>query len=234
MTSRADTSSRDSAATDDPPWPPVAAILFDLDGLLTDTEPCHFRAYQAALASFGVDVGWDEYSRHWIREGKGIAEFADRHRLALDLAEVRRRKAVHYRRLVARDARLMPGAWDLLVRLRGRRRLALVTSSYLEDARCVLDTLRLTPFFEVIVGKTGTIRVKPAPDLFLAAAAQLQVAPRACLVLEDAEKGVRAAVAAGMRAIAVPSEYTRHNDFGLASRVVTCLDEVTLDLIDGT
>jgi beta-phosphoglucomutase-like phosphatase (HAD superfamily) len=74
--------------------------------------------------------------------------------------------------------------------------------------------------------------MKPAPDVFLLAAARLNVDPGECLVLEDAEKGVRAAHAAGMRCIAVPTEHTRDNDFSLADRVLPSLHEVTIELID--
>ena len=75
-------------------------------------------------------------------------------------------------------------------------------------------------------------RVKPHPDLFLYVAERLGVTAAECVVLEDAEKGVLAAHAAGMKVIAVPNPHTRDNDFSKATRVVSSLAEVTLPLLD--
>jgi beta-phosphoglucomutase len=126
----------------------------------------------------------------------------------------------------------MEGALALLEKLHGRKKLALASSSYRDAVDGVLDGLRITRYFEVIVTGLDVARVKPAPDIFLAAAEQLRASPAECVVLEDAEKGVIAANLAGMYCIAIPNRQTGHHDFSKATRVCSSLDEITMELLD--
>jgi HAD superfamily hydrolase (TIGR01509 family) len=126
----------------------------------------------------------------------------------------------------------MPGALDLIETLHGKKRLALATSSFRENAELILRQLDLARHFEAVATYESVARVKPYPDLFLHVAERLGVAASECVVLEDAEKGVLAAHAAGMKVIAVPTPQTRGNDFSKATRVVSSLTEVTLPLLD--
>ena len=162
-----------------------------------------------------------------------MSEFCADRGLSHDVPTLHRRKAELYAKLICTDLRLMPGARECLDALRtaGRRR-ALATAGFPNAVMPALDHLHLRHEFDVIVTRADVTRMKPAPDVFLLAAARLGVEPRECLVLEDAEKGVRAAHAAGMRCIAVPTEHTRDNDFSLADRVLPSLRDVTIGLID--
>jgi len=126
----------------------------------------------------------------------------------------------------------MDGAVELLRTLSGKKTLALASSSYRDAVDGVLEGLQLAHYFKVIVSGLDVTKVKPAPDIFLAAARQAGAAPNECVVLEDAEKGVVAAFHAGMRCIAVPNRYTHHHDFSKATRVCSSLREVTLELIE--
>ena len=210
----------------------ITAVIFDLDGLLADTERLHRQAWQEILAQHGVSVSDREYEEHWIRDGHGIAEFVRRRGLDLDPAAARERKAVRYEDLVRTHATPMPGAREALERLHGHKVLALATSSYRRSARVVLTALRIDGYFECILAHGDAPRLKPFPDLFLATAARLGVAPAQCLVLEDAQKGIVAAYAAGMRSIAIPNEHTRSNDFSRATVVLDSLERVTVERVD--
>jgi beta-phosphoglucomutase len=198
----------------------IKAIIFDLDGLLSDTEKLHMQAYQEALRPHGVVVSDDAYARHWIRDGLGIAEYVARQRLDLDPTAVRRDKALAYARLLETSLQPMPGACELVRRLRGRARLALASSSYRVNVERVVQGIGLAGCFEVVASGDDVAHLKPAPDIFLHVARLLGLAPSACLVLEDAEKGVLAAARAGMQSIAVPNRYTRDNDFSQATWIV--------------
>jgi HAD superfamily hydrolase (TIGR01509 family) len=126
----------------------------------------------------------------------------------------------------------MAGALQVLDTLQPHKTLALASSSYRDAVDGVLERLGITPYFAVIVTGTEVPRSKPAPDIFLAAAQQIGVAPAACVVVEDAEKGVIAASRAGMRCIAVPNRDTRHHDFSHATWVCASLHEITVELIE--
>jgi HAD superfamily hydrolase (TIGR01509 family) len=126
----------------------------------------------------------------------------------------------------------MPGALALIATLHGQKRLGLATSSYRENVELILRRLDLARYFEAVATNESVARVKPHPDLFLHVAERLGATASECVVLEDAEKGVLAARAAGMKVIAVPTPHTRGNDFSKATRVVPSLTEVTLPLLD--
>jgi len=208
------------------------AVIFDLDGLLADTERLHRMAYQGALAEQGIHITAKQYEDHWVRQGRGIADFMQEHGITVDVPAVRTAKRERYRSLVTDEVEPMPGALELLSKLKGKKRLALATASYGHDAMAVLETLDITAYFEVVASNLDVERNKPFPDVFLHVAGKLKVAPECCVVLEDSEKGIRAARAAGMAGIAVPNVHTRDHDFSEASVVVDSLRDVTLELID--
>jgi beta-phosphoglucomutase len=210
----------------------ITTVIFDLDGLLADTERLHCRAYQTALWEHGVSLSETDYAEHWVRSGKGIADWVGMHCLDLDPHAVRARKSEHYLALLGSSLRPMDGALELLNALYGTKKIALASSSYPDAVDGVLTGLNIAHFFEVIVSGLDVSRVKPAPDIFLKAASQMGVKASECLVLEDAEKGVLAAYHAGMRCIAVPNEHTRHHDFSKATRVCASLAEITPEFLD--
>ena len=116
--------------------------------------------------------------------------------------------------------------------LHGRKRLALATSSYRESATAVLARVDVGRYLDVIATYESAPRRKPHPDVLLYVASQLGVPPDRCVALDDAEKGIVAAHAAGMKSIAVPTPDTRDNDFSRATLVVPSLDAVSLEMID--
>jgi beta-phosphoglucomutase len=210
----------------------ISAILFDLDGLLADTESLHCRAWQATLGGHDIAVSVEFYFDWWVRQGRGIKDFVRAKELGLDPVLLRAEKAVHYARMVEACCTPMPGALELLDRLDGHKKLAVASGSSAEAVRAVVGKLSIASRFASIVTGSDVQRGKPSPDVFLLAAQRLGVVPRQCVVLEDAEKGVLAAKAAGMKCIAVPSRYTADNDFSQADLVVPSLDEITMGVID--
>jgi HAD superfamily hydrolase (TIGR01509 family) len=210
----------------------ITTVIFDLDGLLADTERLHCSAYQEALRVHGAAVTDDEYADHWVRSGRGIAEWITDRGLTLDPIALRAHKSRCYLDLLISELRPMEGALALLERLHGRKNLALASSSYPDAVEGVLTGLGIAGYFQVIVTGLDVPRVKPAPDIFLAAAERLGVSPAECVVLEDAEKGVIAASLAGMRCIAIPNQHTRHHDFSKATRICHSLNDITLELLN--
>jgi HAD superfamily hydrolase (TIGR01509 family) len=210
----------------------ISTAIFDLDGLLTDTERLHREAYRTTLGRHGFSLDDVTYDEHWIRAGKGIGDLIRERKLAFDPDALRAEKAAEYDRLVRSSVQPMPGAREILARLHGRKTLALASSSYPDAVEAVLETVGIRHYFTFVANSLAVKRVKPWPDLFLQVAAGLRVEPRCCVVLEDSEKGILAAYAAGMTSIAVPNEYTRQHDFSKATRVVSSLDEVSLEMIE--
>jgi len=210
----------------------ITTVIFDLDGLLADTEPLHCRAYQDALQSEGASLTKADYIEHWVRSGKGIADWVALHGLNVDPLALRVKKSARYLELLASSLRPMDGALELLKVLYGNKTLALASSSYQDAVDGVLEGLNIAHYFEAIVTGLDVPRVKPAPDIFLTAARRVGAVPSECVVIEDAEKDMLAAYQAGMSCIAVPNAHTRHHDFSKASRVCSSLNEITLQSIE--
>ena len=211
----------------------ISTVLFDLDGLLSDTEVLHCRAYQTVLGRHGLTLTDQHYEECWIRQGLGIADFLRTQGLAHDPADLRKAKALEYAHLVETCCTPMPGAVELLGRLQGHLTLALASSAFADAVHAVLRKLEIADRFACIVTGSDVNRLKPFPDIFLHAAGRLGVAPGQCIVIEDAEKGILAARAAGMKSIAVPNRHTAGNDFSAADAVVPSLNAVTRELIAG-
>ena len=210
----------------------ISTVIFDLDGLLADTEKLHRGAYKEVFFDLGFELSDEVYEGHWIRWGKSIDAFVEENNLDIDPQLIRKNKARIYEKMVRSGVEPMPGARELLDSLQGKKRLALATSSYPKDARAVLGALGFTDRFSCVVTKGNVERIKPYPDIFLHTAGEMNTPPEECLVIEDAEKGVLAANAAGMKSIAVPNEYTKSNDFSKATLVLNSLEEINCELID--
>ena len=210
----------------------ITAVIFDLDGLLADTESLHRQSYQEILREYGCEPSDEEYLDYWIRTGKGATYWIQEHNVDVDLSELQQQKHQRYMELVERSAQAMTGASALLKTLSGKKKLALASASFRDSVLGVIEVLDMARYFDAVVTRNDVPRSKPFPDIFLRAAEHLQVEPSECVVLEDSERGVLAAHRAGMKCIAVPNEYTRQNDFSTAELVMPSLEHVTLDVLE--
>ena len=184
----------------------IRAVIFDLDGVLTDTAEQHFQAWKQLAEEEGLpfDREANEDLRGLSRRDSLLRILGSREVDEARLAALMERKNGYYRQRLAglTPQDTLPGAREAIEAARRRGwRVAIGSSS--RNARTVLDRLGLTDQFDAIADGNTTERAKPAPDLFLAAAEALGVAPEETLVVEDAASGVDAALRAGMRVVGV-------------------------------
>ena len=125
----------------------ITSIIFDLDGLLADTERLHCMAYQEALHAHGAAVSDHEYAEHWVRSGRGITEWISERGLTLDPIALRAHKSRCYLDLLISELRPMEGALALLEQLYSRKKLALASSSYPDAVEGVLAGLGIAHYF---------------------------------------------------------------------------------------
>jgi HAD superfamily hydrolase (TIGR01509 family) len=203
-----------------------AAIVFDMDGLLVDSEPLWCRVEQAFVAARGGVLTEEEAATY---VGRGIPWVLEhmRGRFGFAIDPVADLEAI-VDAFVARasELALKPGARALLDRLSGRVPVALASSSVRRLVDASLRATGVASYFGAIASGDEVAALKPAPDLFLLAAARLGVDPARCLVLEDSPSGVLGARRAGMAVIAVP-ELAPGDRFSEASLVVGSLDEAS-------
>ena len=186
-----------------------AAVIFDMDGLLVNTSAVWERPAQTLLASFGVE--WTPQISELYRGMDARGVVTTLHRMFAPSCTLEACFAAYRTALLAAydtsPIAPLPGADRLLQALSGKRPLALASGSPAQGIASVLARFGWTGHFTHIVSseETATGAGKPAPDVFLAAAERLGVAPSKCLVIEDSLAGVQAAAAAGMACYAVPS-----------------------------
>ncbi|HEU4382097.1 MAG TPA: HAD family phosphatase [Anaeromyxobacteraceae bacterium] len=187
------------------PIQPRAAV-FDLDGTLVDNMAFHGRAWVATAERLGVQATRDQFEREWA--GKTSPEIFEillgGPQPAAVAAKLAAEKEAAYRELYLPHLAPLPGLFPFLARLRSAGvRVALATAAPAENRDFILGALGLERAFEVVQGPEGVARGKPAPDIYLSAAARLGLEGGACVAFEDAVNGVRAARAAGMAVVAV-------------------------------
>ena len=204
------------------------AVIFDMDGLLLDSEPLYRVTWQTAAADLGFPIS-DEFYERFVGRGNDEAEHLLRERFgdALPLDDFRKRWRTDWdERLAASPLARKAGAIELLDLLeqRGIPKALATSSPRVLALRCLGD---LAPRFAALAFGDEVSHSKPAPDLFLLASERLGIQPADCLVLEDSEAGVRAARAAAMDVIMVPDLVPPSNEIAsMATRVCKSLHEV--------
>jgi HAD superfamily hydrolase (TIGR01509 family) len=185
-----------------------AAVIFDNDGLTLDTEHTWTRAESALYARYGTEFTLDHKREMLGTSGARSALAMERHlgQPGRGRELNRELRALVHSELDGAGVEPMPGAVDLLHALRARAiPIGLATNSGREFATRALRAAGLYERFDAVVSAEDVERPKPAPDVYLAAAAAVGAEPEACVALEDSETGVAAARAAGMTVIGVPS-----------------------------
>lgn len=213
--------------------PRFSNIIFDLDGLIVDTEPLHMRALNALLHVAGADHQFDTTEYGHIFTGRPIFENAEYMRERFALPQTAEQIGDAHRALFnvliadAENLEPMPGLHDLLLWLaREKYRVAIASSSRPEQVHLIVRNLNLLHHFEILVGNDGTLKPKPSPDVYLLALEKLGARAADTLALEDSSSGVRAAHAAGLFVIAIPNEFTQRQDFSKADVVMRDLVQV--------
>ncbi len=211
-----------------PSLPPIAGIVFDFDGTLVDTESPTLAAWQEVYRHHGRELATADWQR-----ALGTHDGFDPHTHLIGLtagsyAGDPREVRIEIRRRCA-DEPLRPGVEALLTEARqAGLRIAVASSSSLGWVELWLTQHGIRPLFDRVIGRDLVRQVKPAPDLFLLAAAELGLPPAACLAIEDSPNGVLAARSAGMRCLLVPNPVTARLPFPEVDLTLDSLEGVTL------
>jgi HAD superfamily hydrolase (TIGR01509 family) len=193
------------------------AIFFDNDGVLVDTEGLYFQATREALAAHRVGLDQAAYVQLFMREGRGAWHLLrDRGVDEAAIAAAHAARDRRYLELLEGGDVLVPGAREALALLAPRFRLGIVTSSQPEPFAYVHRRAGILAHFELVLTRDQYDRAKPDPEPYLRAVERVGLPPARCLVVEDSERGLTAAKAAGLACWVVPSALTRDGRFDAA------------------
>ena len=208
-----------------------STIIFDMDGVISDSMPFHAKAWKEAFGTIGVDVeDFEIYIREGMKGRETIEDIIKERNLSISqeqMEQIYKRKRDAFGRIF--EVKLMPGIYELLTGLRKNgHRLALVTGSCLEAAKAVLQN-GIEDMFDVVVAGEMVANGKPDPEPYLKAVSMLGVAKENCLVIENAPAGITSAKRAGLTCYAVatslPKTYLKEADivFNNIEEVSDCL-----------
>ena len=195
------------------------AVLFDLDGVITDTAEYHFRAWKALAEEIGingVDRQFNEQLKGVSREDslQKILDLADKKVSAEEFKELAKRKNDNYVKMIqdVSPADVYPGILQLLKDLRSNKiKIALASAS--KNGPFLLERMNLTGYFDAIADPAEVAASKPAPDIYLLAAEKLGVSINNVIAIEDSRPGALAATASGATLILQTNDITKHMDF---------------------
>jgi HAD superfamily hydrolase (TIGR01509 family) len=184
---------------------PPKAILFDFDGVIAETENHHVAAWQRTLSFMGLLVPDEVAARSAeVDDREFLADLFNARGIPDDKVDewVGRKQALTVE-LLGYAPRIYPGVVELVARLRGKARLAVVSGTWRDNVRVVLGAGGLADAFDVIVGKEDVTQRKPDPEAYVLTLKKLRLSARSAVAIEDSPSGLSAARAAGIRRIAV-------------------------------
>ena len=222
----------------------LQAIVFDFDGVISDSEALHLRAYQEVLAPRGLSLSPEEYYQEYIGyHDKGVVErYASNRQLRWDEATMNQlvdEKSRRYEELSGRGEMIFPGAAGFIRSAAAVVPIGIASGAASLEIEDILGRAQLKHHFAAIVGADRVERCKPAPDAYLEAFAILSATAEApiererTVAIEDSFWGLESARAAGLRLVGVANTYSADSIEPAAEMVVSGLDSLTLSALDG-
>jgi len=224
----------------------LRAVIFDFDGVITDSEILHLRSFNQVLAQYGIEIPTKDYYKDYL----GLTDVdcfklvAGKGRLGLDVGEIKnlvKQKNEVFQELAKTEGRIIEGVRDFLEMLRQNNvPMAICSGAVLAEIALILEEARLRSFFAVIVSAEQIKRGKPDPEGPLLTLKELNrivspadagsrnpILPNQCIVIEDSHWGLEAANAAGMHTIAVTNSYDA-DQLSMAEKIVARLSELSI------
>jgi HAD superfamily hydrolase (TIGR01509 family) len=199
----------------------VKAIFWDNDGVLVDTEQLYFRVTQQVLASVDVPLTEDQYVELFLVQGRGSWHLAEERGIPADeIDRLRDRRNAIYAERLRRTPLVLAGVQSVLDELHGKYVMGIVTTSSREHFDVIHQSSGLLRYFDFVLTAGDYARKKPHPDPYLRAVERSGVDHSACVAIEDSERGLASATAAGLRCLVVPTPLTRGRAFAGAHRIL--------------
>jgi beta-phosphoglucomutase len=196
-------------------------LIFDMDGVLIDSEPLHKRAKEQAFGEFGIVLSDEVYDSY---KGRPDATMMPEVLTARGWSEEKIEQLAHRKRQIyegiEHELKAVAGAKDFVEWAASRYRIALATSATARNRAATLKLLGIADRFRVVVDASGHTKPKPDPEVFLVAMRELGVGPSDCWIIEDSVNGLRAAKSAGSFAVAITTTFSREVLSGAGADVV--------------
>lgn len=205
----------------------IKGLLWDNDGVLVDTEALYFQASAETLKDAGVELSQEDFIETSLVKGQSVFDLAPATAFGPKEKEaLRQRRDERYAELLREGVDVLPGVEETLVRLHGRLSLGIVTSCRHEHFQLIHRSTGLLRYFDFVLTREDYTHSKPHPEPYRKALATSGLTADESLVIEDTERGLLSATAAGIRCLVFPGELTRESDFSKAHRILRDIREV--------
>lgn len=207
-------------------------VLWDNDGVLVDTEGLYFRATQAVLKTVGVPLTAEQFMDISMRRGESTLCLATEFGIGdAEIACLRAKRDGIYAESLQTELCPVDGVEDVLRSLQGQVRMGVVTSTRRQHFEIAHARTGLTKYLDFAIVREDCQYPKPSPEPYLTAIKRHGLQPLECVVVEDSERGLVAAVAAGLDCLILPSEWSKDGDFRKASKVLESIRDVPKEVI---
>ena len=210
----------------------IKAIFWDNDGVLVDTEKLYYRANKETFKKIGVDLTEEIYIEYFLRRSSGTWHLAEAKGFSQeDISKFRNERDELYSKLLMNRNNVIDGVEETLQKLFGKYKMGIVTSSRKEHFEIIHKKSGLLRYFDFVLTGEDYENSKPAPDPYLKALELSGCNKDECIIVEDSERGLRAAMAAGIKCLVIPTSLTINSCFGGAGKILKGIREVPKNLI---
>ncbi|WP_064967710.1 HAD family hydrolase [Tenacibaculum ovolyticum] len=214
----------------------LKAVLFDMDGVIVDTEPLHKKAYFLMFSKVGIEVSQELYNSYTGQSTIDICkDLVNKFKLSLEATALVAYKRAFFKELFfsdKNDLQLLDGVLDLIQNYyENGVTLVLASSASMVTIDNVFNKFDLNQYFKGKISGADLKASKPHPEIFLKAADIAEVRKEECLVIEDSTNGIRAAYDGGIYCVAYKSEHSKAQDYSLAQKLISDYAEIKYELI---
>ena len=207
----------------------IKAIIFDLDGVIANTQQYHAQIESEILNRFGIKISLEEVTKRFagVRTKDFLKSLLEEKKVDFNIDDIMTEKRQRINYVCSKELKSIPGVVDLIKAIYDAGlRLAVASASSDDFVRMVLEKLEIIKYFSIVVSADEVGKGKPNPDVFLLAAQKLLVSPEDCVVIEDSYNGMQAAKAAGMKCIGLTNDKTAP-----ANLIISSFDEININII---
>ena len=205
----------------------IKAIFWDNDGILVDTEKLYFEANQITFRKIGIELTRELFIENFLIKAKGTWHLAREKGISEnEIIKFRAERNDLYTNLIKNEAEVIKGVEDVLKMLHGKIKMGIVTSSRNDHFQLIHSSTGLTKYFDFVITSDDIENTKPDPEAYLKALELSGYPPEECMVIEDSERGLKAAIAAGLRCCVIPTELTFGGNFTGAYKVLKSITDL--------
>lgn len=209
----------------------MKAVIFDMDGVIIDSEPIHFEVDIETMKDFGCSISKEELNKYVGTTNEYMFnDIKNKYKLDKPVEEIINYKCeLVKRKVIESDLAPIEGIIDLLINLKAKNIPAAIASSSPRDfIEVVVSKFQLEDYFSYILSGEEVENGKPAPDIYVETAKKLGIAPEECIVIEDSKNGVLAAKEAGMKCIGFKNINSGEQDLSMADYIVNSIIEINI------